>query len=219
MAISYDYLPNDNNLKLIQDDKMFRINTDTMVLGEFIKVYRNDTVIDIGTNQGALLLYASKFNPKKMIGVDINPLAIEYAKKNMEINNITNCELINEDVLNYNGEECDVVICNPPYFKTELDNKSNNEYKNLAKHENILNIKNLCACLKRNCKNNGTLYLLYLTSRLQEIVNELTINKFRIKEIKFVYDENKEYSNVCLIKAKKGGNFGLNCLKPRIIKR
>ena len=54
--ITLDYLPNHPEIKLYQDDKMIRINTDTQCLGEFIKVYKEDTVLDIGTNNGALLL-------------------------------------------------------------------------------------------------------------------------------------------------------------------
>ncbi len=44
MSIRLDYLPNNENVKLYQDDEMFCINTDTMALGEFLEVYRNDIV-------------------------------------------------------------------------------------------------------------------------------------------------------------------------------
>ena len=43
-------------------------------------------------------------------------------------------ELINDDIITYQGELVDVIICNPPYFKTKEDNKSNDKFKNLAKH-------------------------------------------------------------------------------------
>ena len=65
MAIRLDFLPNKEEIKLYQDDEMFCINTDTQVLGEFLNIYKQDVVLEIGTNTGALLLYASKFNPKK----------------------------------------------------------------------------------------------------------------------------------------------------------
>ena len=96
--ITLDYLPR-TNIQLYQDDEMIRINTDTEVLGEFIEVYRNDIVLDMGTNQGALLLYASKFTPKKLIGLEINKRGCDLAKKNMELNNIPNYEIINGDIM------------------------------------------------------------------------------------------------------------------------
>ena len=213
------YLPNHQDIKVYSGEGMIGINTDTTLLGEFIEVYKNDTVLDMGTNTGALLLYASLYHPKKLIGIDINTEALEYAKKNMEENHITNYELINEDIINYKNEEVDVIICNPPYFKTKEDNKSNIESLNLAKHESSLNLENLIPSIRRNLKNNGTLFMLFQTSRMQELFNELSKNKFRIKEIKMCYDENKEYSNVFMVKAVKGGSYGLISRKPVVIKR
>ena len=111
-----DYLPNRKDLKIIQDDEMFCINTDTEVLGEFLNIYREDIVLDIGTNTGALLLYASRFHPKKLIGIDINDRAIEIAKRNMELNNVE-ATLIKADGNTFKlDKEADVVIMNPPYF-------------------------------------------------------------------------------------------------------
>ena len=212
------YLPNHKDIKLIQDDNTIGINTDTMLLGEFLYIYKEDTVLDVGTNTGALLLYASLFNPKKLIGIDINDKALVLAKKNMELNNITNYELICADILTYSGEEVDVIICNPPYFKTEADNKSKSDALNIAKHEDSLTLEKLIKALRQNLKNNGTLFLLFQTSRMQEVFIELSKNKFRIKEIKLCYDENKETSNVFMVKAVKGGSYGCVVKKPRIIK-
>lgn len=212
------YLPNHPDIKIYQNEEMIGINTDTMLLGEFIEVYKEDVVLDMGTNTGALLLYASLYHPKKLIGVDINDKAIELAKVNMEKNHIANCELICDDILKYQKEEVDVIICNPPYFKTDEENKSESKALNLAKHESDLCLENLIPVIRRNLKNYGTLFFLYQTSRMQEVINELTKNKFRIKEIKLCYDDNKELSNVFLLKAVKGGKFGLIAKKPVIIK-
>ena len=212
------YLPNHPDIKIYQNESMIGINTDTMLLGEFLEVYKEDVVLDMGTNTGALLLYASMFHPKKLIGVDINDKAIELAKVNMDKNNITNYELKCADILNYQDEEVDVIICNPPYFKTEEENKSENLALNLAKHESKLCLENLIPAIRRNLKNYGTSFFLYQTSRMQEVINELSRNKFRIKEIKLCYDDNKELSNVFLLKAVKGGKMGLIAKKPIIIK-
>lgn len=42
--ITKDYLPNHLEIELYHNDTMLRINTDTFVLGEFLNIYRNDTV-------------------------------------------------------------------------------------------------------------------------------------------------------------------------------
>lgn len=218
MAIRLDYLPN-TNIKLYQDDEMFCINTDTQVLGEFLNIYRQDTVLDIGTNTGALLLYANRFKPKKMIGIDVNAKAIDIAKKNMQLNNVENCELLVCDGNTYVNTEVDVIIFNPPYFKTKDEGLSNNEYLNLAKHENNFSLEKMIECINRNLKNNGTLYFLFQTSRLNEVLKLLTKKHIIVKEMKFVYDENKENSNVFMIRAVKNAKEGMVVTKPIIIKR
>ncbi len=217
--LTNDYLPKHKDIKLIQDDQMLRINTDTEVLGEFINIYKNDIVLDMGTNNGALLLYANLFHPKKLIGLDINNDALKIAKMNMDNNNITNYELINDNIVTYQNEPVDVIICNPPYFKTDDDNKSNNDYKNLAKHEGILTLKDLAKSIGRNLKDNGTLFFLFLTSRLEEVVIELKKNNLIIKEMQFVYDKNKEFSNVFMVRCVKNGSSGLVVKKPIIKER
>ena len=213
------YLPKHKEIKVFQDDDLFKINTDTEVLGEFINIYKEDTVLDMGTNTGALMLYANLFNPKKIIGLEINKKALELAKKNLDINGVNNYELIEGNIITYENDPVDVIICNPPYFKTKEDNKSSDLFKNLAKHESELTLELLVKSISRNLKDNGTLFFLFLTSRLDEVVLEFKKNNLTIKEMKFVYDTNKEYSNVCLFRAVKNAYLGLVVDKPIIIKR
>jgi tRNA1(Val) A37 N6-methylase TrmN6 len=214
-----DYIPKHEQLKIYQDTDMFLINSDTEALGEFIEVYKNDSVLDVGTNTGALLLYASLFNPKKLTGLDINEKALEIAKKNLEFNKIENFELIHDNIVTFTHDPYDVIICNPPYFETKEDNKSNNSYKNLAKHESILELKSLVKGLSRNLKDNGTLYFLFLTSRLEEVMCELHKNNLIVKKMKFVYDVNKEYSNVFMVKCVKNAKTGMFVEKPLVFDR
>ena len=217
--ISLDYLPNHPELKIYQHKDMIKINTDTQVLGEFISVHSDDVILDIGTNTGALLLYANMFKPKKLIGLDINEKALEICKMNMDYHNITNYELICCDAMNYIGEEVDVIICNPPYFKTDINNKSNNEFLNLAKHENGFTLEGMIKTAYNNLKLNGKFFMLFTSQRLNEVFVLLEKYHFKVKLLKFVYDENKEYSNVFMVKATKHGLDGMFVEKPIIIKR
>lgn len=220
MSIRLDYLPNHKDLKIYQDDEMFCINTDTMVLGEFLDIKKKDIVLDIGTNTGALLIYASRFNPKKLVGIDINQRALELAKKNMELNHITNVEIIHADGNHFRySEEVDVIIFNPPYFKTPSVDKGQNPYLALAKHEDNFSLEKMVDCINKNLRVNGVLYFLFQTSRLNEVLKELNRKKLIVKKLKFVYDVNKDNSTVVLIKAVKGANEGLIVEKPIYIDR
>lgn len=218
MKLTLDYLPNYENIKLYQDKDMICINTDTMVLGEFLEVKRKETILDIGTNNGSLLLYASRFNPTKLIGIDINNEALELAKKNLDLNNITNYELHNVDARSYRNTPVDVIVCNPPYFKMTKDTKNSSSFMVLAKHEDSLPLEDLVNTISKNLKDQGKLFFLYQSNRLQELIEMFTKYKLKIKLLTPVYNVNKNNSNVVLIKATKGGNLGLEITKPIIIK-
>ena len=218
MEESLDYLPNHPEIKLFQDHSMICINTDTMVLGEFLEVYRYDTVLDIGTNNGSLLLYANRWNAKKLIGVDINSRALELAKKNLELNGIKNYELINADAKTLRIDPVDVVICNPPYFKNTLDSKNSNQDIALAKHDDSLPLDALIKSIVNNLKDNGKLFFVYQSSRLQEVIDSFSKYHLNIKVMQFVYNVNKDNSNITLFKAVKGGKSGMEVKKPLMIR-
>ena len=218
MDLKLDFLPNYPEIKLYQNEDMICINTDTTVLGEFLEVYRYDTILDIGTNNGSLLLYANRFTPKKLIGIDINKEALEIAEMNMKLNNITNYELIHTDANTYRGEPVDVIVCNPPYFKKTKDSVNSSKNFVLAKHEDSLPLDNLILTIKKNLKQEGKLYFVYQSSRLQELMEVFSKYKIKVKVMKFVYNVNKKNSNVVLIKAVNGGKLGLEVEKPIMIK-
>ena len=75
------------------------------------------------------------------------------------------------------------------------------------------------ACVYRNLRNNGTLYFLFQTTRLNEVLKVLNEKKLVVKKMQFVYDENKENSTVVMLKAVKGAKEGVLVQKPRYITR
>ena len=74
-------------------------------------------------------------------------------------------------------------------------------------------------CVNRNLRNNGTLYFLFQTTRLNEVLKVLNEKKLVVKKMQFVYDENKENSTVVMLKAVKGAKEGVLVQKPRYITR
>lgn len=48
----------------------------------------NDTVIDVGTGSGILMIAAEKLGAKEIIGTDIDPMAVEVARENLALNKV-----------------------------------------------------------------------------------------------------------------------------------
>ncbi|MCY6484256.1 50S ribosomal protein L11 methyltransferase [Clostridium aestuarii] len=59
------------------------------------KYVKEDSIVfDIGTGSGILAIAASKLNAKKVVGVDLDPVAVDVAKENVKLNNIDNIDNI-----------------------------------------------------------------------------------------------------------------------------
>ncbi len=193
-----DYLSNHIDYKVVQHKDMYHFNTDTCLLGEFINIKKNDTVLDVGTNNGALLVYIIK-KGGIATGIEINSKALEICEMTLKENKMT-ASLIAGDFTTYRfNEKFDCIVSNPPFFNDNQSNKNKN--RAIARHEGNLNIANLCSSLKECLKDDGVVYLVYRVDRLKELEKELNKNSLYINEIQYVYNKVKEKPKSVLIKA------------------
>ncbi len=216
---TYDYI-HGTDIYLYQHKKMFRINTDTALLSGFMQIRKNETVLDIGTNNGALLLAAHQKGAAKLIGVDIQKEAIQVAQKNMEHHNINDVDLIIGDICDIELPKIDVIVCNPPYFKVNEDSNLNeSQTLQIARHERYLTLERLCKKASQLLDEKGRLYLVHRPSRIAEIICVLKQHRLQTRTLQFVYDENKTEAVSVLIEAVKDGKEHTHVLKPRMVER
>ena len=183
---------------------MFRLNTDTVLLGEWMKVKKGESVLDIGCNNGALLLYASRFSPKSLCGIDVLQPAIDLAAMNMEKNHLE-AELICQDVSTFHHEPFDVIVCNPPYFRT-TDAQSINDslYLATARHEDSCTLDSLFTAAGRLLKDKGRFYMVHRASRMAEILVHAENSPVKVREATLVYDRRTRQATAVLLQLRKG---------------
>ena len=80
-------------------------------IGEKI-VMADTTVFDIGTGSGILALVASKLGAKHVVGVDLDPVAVDSAKENISFNNVDNIEVLYGNLLDVVDGKADIVVAN-----------------------------------------------------------------------------------------------------------
>lgn len=216
---SYDYLPG-TSIYLYQRNDMFKMNTDTALLAHFMKVKKEETLLDIGCNNGALMAFAHQFNPKTIIGIDIQAKAIALAEKNMKNLKITNYELIIGDICKTTLANVDVIVCNPPYFQVHNEQHVNAQTSlKIARHEIYLNFPELVAKVANLLSTKGRFYFVHRAVRLQELLVTLAQHHLHAHCIQLVYDENKQHAIQVLVEAYKDGKSNINIPFPQIIKR
>ncbi|WP_066872422.1 50S ribosomal protein L11 methyltransferase [Clostridium mediterraneense] len=112
-----DYEVKDNELIVELDPGMaFGTGTHetTRMCAEALEKYvqEDSTVFDIGTGSGILALVASKLNAKHVVGVDLDPVAVEAAKENVGHNNVDNIEVIYGNLVDVVEGKADLVVAN-----------------------------------------------------------------------------------------------------------
>lgn len=77
------------------------------------KYIKNDSIVfDIGTGSGILSIAAAKLNAKKVVGVDLDPVAVKSAKENVSINGINNAEILYGNLMDVVKGKANIVVAN-----------------------------------------------------------------------------------------------------------
>ena len=78
-----------------------------------------------------------------------------------------------------------------------------NEAKRKARFSEYLPLDVLVSSAKRLLKQEGTLFMVYPSFKLAQVIVELDKCKFGVKRLQFIYDENKDNATAFLIEARK----------------
>lgn len=209
-----DYTPH-HKVPLLQDDSLFKMSTDTSALMKCMKIQKGDTVLDIGTNHGVVLLEANVYEPSWMTGIDINPLGIELAIKNMQLNNIHNFTLLCQDVTQTKFEhQFDVILSNPPYFSPERHTMTQTHAIKNAKFSNTLDFDALLTVIKSTLKPKGRAYVVYRSSMLAQCFKSACEHQLSITQIQLIDDHRLSYYKTCVLTLSHGSNKPCEILKP-----
>ncbi|AEF96833.1 HemK2/MTQ2 family protein methyltransferase [Methanotorris igneus] len=94
---------------------------DSELLMENLVDVKNKVVLDVGTGTGIQAINAAKKGAKIVVGVDINPYAIQIAKENAILNNLE----LNKKIFFFESDlfenvegKFDVILFNAPYLPT-----------------------------------------------------------------------------------------------------
>ena len=202
--------------EFIQDEDRYKVNTDTVCLGMFLDPLIGKTVLDIGTNTGALLLYAHRQGAKRLIGVEIHEDALKLADENLK-RYTDDYRLYHQRVQDLDIDPVDVIVCNPPFF--EMNNVTDDEYFKEAMFEEGLPLEELFCSFRRLMKNNGTVYLIYQADRFPELYDMCRQYRLKIMKMQYVHDVHSKHALRILVKLKIGKMSKLKVYEPVMISK
>ena len=200
----------------IQNEERYKFNTDTVCLGMFLDPLIGKSVLDIGTNTGALLLYAHKKGAKELHGVEIHEDALKLADENLK-KYTDQYYLYHQKVQDLEIDPVDAIVCNPPFF--EMNNVTEDTYFREAMFEEMLPLEELFRSFRRLLKNNGTVYLIYQADRFPELYEMCKQYHLKIMKMQYVHDIHSRHALRILLKLKIGKMSKLKVYEPVLISR
>jgi HemK-related putative methylase len=88
---------------------------ESYILGGLVKRIPRRRAIDMGTGSGVHAILASD-HCQSVVGADINPRALEFARFNAALNGAKNVEFVLSDLFSSVESTCDLLLANPPYL-------------------------------------------------------------------------------------------------------
>jgi len=214
------------NFRIIQDTDEFRFGIDAVLLADFASFKKNSHVVDLCTGNGIvpLLMAARVFagSSVRFTGVEINPHAVDMARRSVALNNLENSiEIVECDIKNVFSalpKNCaDVVTANPPYMPFSHGKKCPSEDMAAARHEVLCCLEDVVLAVAGLLNSNGRFFMIHRPERLAEIMESLVRNELEPKRLRFIHPYEGTPPTMVLIEAKKCAAHGLVVEKPFIV--
>lgn len=210
------------DMKIIQRNDHFNFSLDSVLLANFARINRSTkSVLDLGTGNGAISMMLSCRTNAKIYGIEIQEISADLARRNIELNRLTNnIEIINDDMNNYikyfKDQSQDLIVCNPPFFKLDgnEDQINNLDQLSLARHELSINLDQIIFIASKLLKNNASFSLVHRSSRLSEILETMKKYSIEPKRIQFCHSKMNKPSKIILIEGIKNSKSNLEIMPP-----
>lgn len=156
-------------------DPVYEPAEDSELIKKFVPAYSKGTVLDMCTGTG-ILAHAAKDKARSVLGLDINPKAVSYAKKKYPDISFHESDLFR--YLRDKKKKFDLIICNPPYLPDDNKQRDPALYGGKKGYECI---ERFIDEVNPYLKDNGTILLLFSSLTNQDMIDNI------IKRNLFVY--------------------------------
>ena len=198
-------------LKLIQKQQGFRFGVDAVLLSDFANIKNKHRVVDLCTGTGIIPFLAyGKYNPKEVIGLEIQDDMVEMANRSSELNDITDIvkfvhgDLKDKKLIDSLGK-FDVVTVNPPYKLNNAGIVNPNDKLAIARHEVMCTLEDVIIAARRLLKDNGRMFIVHRPERLADIFGIMRKYKIEPKRVRMVQPNTKKAPNIVLVEGQRDG--------------
>lgn len=208
-----------DGLKIVQDTRLYRFTSDSVLLSRFAKARNGEKVADFCAGSGIVAFHFYALNKdKKNLQFTLFELQEELSalsKKTAAYNRFENFSFVQgrlQDLPKEYNEQFSLILCNPPYERDQ-SGFDNSEYKKaICRKEITINLAQIAKAATKALKFGGRICMLHRADRLAEVCYTLHEARIEVKKIQFVggRDELKPY--LVMVEGVKGGKPSVEIL-------
>ena len=209
-----------DGLKIVQDTRLYRFTSDSVLLSRFAKAKKRDKVADFCAGSGIVAFHFYALNkscPDLTFSLfEMQKSLADLSRKTAVYNEFDNFEIVNcklQEIPEHYREQFSLILCNPPYERagTGFDN---NEYeKAVCRKEITLTLKEITKAASFALKFGGRICMLHRADRVAEVCYELKQANIEVKKMQFVGGRYASKPYLVMVEGVKGGKPGCEILE------
>ena len=214
-----------DGLKIVQDTRLYRFTSDSVLLSKFAKAKSNEVVADFCAGSGIVAYHFYALNRDRLKNssfslFEMQKSLADLSKKTAKLNDFTNFETVNcklQEIPEQYREKFSLILCNPPYERGGFDNDSYE--KAVCRKEITLNLQEIAKASAFALKYGGRIDLVHRADRLAEVCYTLKAVNIEVKKIQFVSGNDNAKPYLVLVEGVKGGKPATEILPTIVNKR
>lgn len=210
-------------LKIVQDTRLYRFTSDSVLLSSFARVKNGERVADFCAGSGIVAFHLYALNKEKRLRFDLFEMQealCRLAEKTVEWNGFDNFAVHNLRLQEIGTEYAgafSLIVCNPPYERGGL--QSETYEKAICRKEITITLPEIAESVSRALKYGGRLCMVHRADRLVEVCYELKRKNLEVKKIRFVTGKQGDKPYLVLVEAVKGGKPAVEILPELVNER
>lgn len=200
-----------DDMRIIQRTDQFCFSLDSILLAHYVQIKAKERIVDLGTGTGVISLLLSALGAKDITALEINPIMVELAKRNVIANGkqhiikVVECDYTKARELYPTGAFQSVVV-NPPYREIGTGNTNSEPGKALACHEVGTSLSEVFHSAQYLLSYGGRLTMVHRADRLGDLIAIGREYYMEIKRIRPIYARVGHPACRILLEWKYGGH-------------
>ena len=209
--------------RLLFSDDLVKPGTDSFLLADFVRLKKGMRICDLGAGIGLLgLLLLNRCSELTVHNVELQEKAVQMARRNIAENSLQQKMLLHhvdlralKGVLSAGG--LDLVVSNPPYFKSGSGGCSRGAVRQVAREETACTIEDVCRAAAYLLRWGGNFSLVFRPERLADLLCAMRSCGIEPKRLRFVEKQAGQAPILVLVEGRRGGHSGLTYEPPLVI--